>query len=126
MTPVIYWVYFIVMKKGEIINYWINISDKDYKIIRAYLDVLREKNICISRAYLFGSCAKNRFTKDSDIDLAIVSNDFKGDIINDRLSLMRLRRGVDLRIEPHPFTKKEFSLSNPFVKEIIETGERII
>jgi hypothetical protein len=31
---------------------------------------------------------------------------------------MRLRRNFDLRIEPHPIAKKDFSDSNPFAKEI--------
>jgi len=97
-----------------------------YKIIKAYLDVLKENKIHINKVYLFGSLVKNKFTKDSDIDLAIVSNDFKGDIIKDNLRLMRLRREVDLRIEPHAFTIKEFSIYNPFVREIIETGKRIV
>lgn len=96
-----------------------------HKIINTYLEILRENKIKISKVYLFGSYAKNRFTEDSDIDLAVVSDDFKGDIIKNNLLLMRLRRNVDMRIEPHPFTKKEFSLPNPLVKEIIETGERI-
>jgi len=44
---------------------------------------------------------------------------------DDQLLLMKLRRKVDLRIEPHPFLIEEFSADNPFVKTIIETGEEI-
>ena len=42
------------------------------------------------------------------------------------VQLMKLRRDVDMRIEPHPFAKSDFDETNPFIKEIIETGERII
>jgi len=97
-----------------------------YKIIQDYLDVLKANRIRLSRVYLFGSYVSRRFTEDSDIDLALVSDDFKGDIIKDMLRLMKLRRGVDLRIEPHPFVKSEFSSADPFVKEIIKFGKRII
>lgn len=60
------------------------------------------------------------------MDLAIVSDDFSGDVIDDQLLLMKLRRKVDTRIEPHPFVEEEFSMDDPFVKTIIETGEEII
>ena len=39
---------------------------------------------------------------------------------------MRLRWDVDLRIEPHAFAKSDFDETNPYIKEIIETGERIV
>ena len=39
---------------------------------------------------------------------------------------MRLRWDVDLRIEPHAFTRSDFDETDPYVKEIIETGERIV
>lgn len=58
--------------------------------------------------------------QDSDIDIAIVTDDFSGDIIEDTLKLMRIRRKIDARIEPHPLRK-----DNPFVKEVITTGRRI-
>ena len=75
--------------------------------------------------YLFGSYAWGNPTKDSDIDLAIVSDDLKGHVINDMVLLMKFRNNIDIRIEPHPFLSKEFNKSNPFVREIIETGIKI-
>ena len=97
-----------------------------YQIINQYLKILRENNLNYSKVYLYGSYAIGNYKDDSDIDLAIVSNDFSGDVIDDQLLLMKLRRKVDLRIEPHPFLTEEFSTSDPFVKTIIETGEEII
>lgn len=40
-----------------------------------------------------------------------------------QLELMRLRRKIDSRIEPHPFRENEFNLSNPLVSEIIKYGK---
>ena len=97
-----------------------------YQIIHQYLRILRENDLNYAKVYLYGSYAQENYKKDSDIDLAIVSNDFSGDVIDDQLLLMKLRRKVDLRIEPHPFLIDEFSTDDPFVKTIIETGEEII
>lgn len=93
--------------------------------IKKYLVVLKENNINPRKVYLFGSYAKRKFHEDSDIDLAIVSDDLKGRVIDDMVLLMKLRNNVDSRIEPHPFLSKEFDKTNPFVKEIIETGIRV-
>lgn len=95
------------------------------EIVKKYLSLLKKNKINLRKVYLFGSSAKGNPHKDSDIDLAIVSNNFTGDWINDRLLLMRLRRKVDLSIEPHPFLPEEFDKTNPFVNEIIKTGIRI-
>ena len=75
---------------------------------------------------LFGSYAKDRFTPDSDIDLAIFLNTDNFDGFLEDVKLMHLRRKVDLRIEPHPFARSDFDETNPFIKEIITTGKRII
>jgi hypothetical protein len=39
---------------------------------------------------------------------------------------MKLTRRVDLRLEPRSFAKTDFDETNPYIKEIIETGVRII
>lgn len=84
-----------------------------------------KKEINVIDVYLFGSYAKGNYHNDSDIDIAVISDQFKGNCIEDRLLLMRLRRDIDLRIEPHPFRPEDFTDENPFVKEIKEYGIRI-
>ncbi|MEI6048888.1 MAG: nucleotidyltransferase domain-containing protein [Bacteroidota bacterium] len=76
------------------------------------------------RLILFGSYAKGNFNDDSDIDIAVVFKDY-GNLIDMQLELMRLRRKIDSRIEPHPFRECEFELSNPIVNEIIKYGQDI-
>jgi len=90
-----------------------------------YAKILRE-NMRVKRVYLFGSYAKKSSHADSDIDIAVVSDDFKGNHIENRLKLMRLRRDIDGMIEPHPFSSKEFNKNNSLVNEIIKTGIRLI
>jgi hypothetical protein len=42
-----------------------------------------------------------------------------------QVELMRLRRNIDSRIEPHPFRESEFEISNPIVSEILKYGREI-
>jgi uncharacterized protein len=76
------------------------------------------------RVILFGSYAKGNFTEDSDIDIAVVFEDF-GNLVDMQLELMRIRRKIDSRIEPHPFRTRDFSPSNPLVDEILRYGKEI-
>ena len=73
---------------------------------------------------LFGSYAKGNFNDDSDIDIAVVFKDYSN-LMDMQLELMRLRRKIDSRIEPHPFRESEFDLSNPIVSEILKFGQEI-
>lgn len=94
-------------------------------IVKKYALLLKE-NIKVKSVYLFGSYANNKATEYSDIDVAVISDKFSGDPVDDMVYLMRFRRNLDLRIEPHPFSTKDFDKTNPFVKEIINTGIKII
>ena len=73
---------------------------------------------------LFGSYAKGNYNKDSDIDIAVILKDYNN-LMDVQLDLMRLRRKIDSRIEPHPFREKEFNITNPLVNEIVKYGQDI-
>ena len=91
------------------------------EIAKQYFSFLKKEKYQISKAYLFGSYAKGTNKPESDIDIAFIFNDLK-DEIEMQIQLMKLRRKFDLRIEPHPFDKKDISESNPFLNEILKTG----
>lgn len=93
--------------------------------ILKYADNLKQ-HLDLHSVYLFGSYAKGKSHQDSDIDIAVVAEGFSGDIIEDTHMLMKFRRNIDKRIEPHPFSIHEFTVDNPFVREIINTGIKII
>ena len=76
------------------------------------------------RIFFFGSYAKGNYNDDSDIDIAVVLKNYSSQI-DMQLELMRLRRKIDSRIEPHPFRESEFERSNPIVDEIIKYGQEI-
>lgn len=94
--------------------------------INEYINILKTNGIKIWRMYLYGSYAKGTYTEHSDIDLAIFLDLNELDGFEEDALLMKLRRKVDLRIEPHVFARIDYDQSDPLVKEIIRTGRRII
>ncbi len=79
----------------------------------------------VKRAYLFGSYAKGNEQEESDIDVAIVIENMPDFFMVQKL-LMKLRRKIDLRIEPQPIKEQDFNSANPFAFEIENTGIKII
>jgi len=94
--------------------------------VRRYIQTLHDNRIAVWRLYLFGSHAKGTARAESDIDLAVFWDREEIDGFDEDVQLMRLTRNVDLRIEPHSFSRKDFENPDPFVKEIISTGQRIL
>jgi uncharacterized protein len=96
------------------------------KIINSYITYLLKEQIIFEKAYLFGSYATSKQTKQSDIDIALI---FSKNIINDRfdlqVKLLTLASDIDTRIEPHPISIDDFNSDNPFSCEIIKTGKEI-
>lgn len=44
------------------------------------------------------------------------------DSFSTQMQLMRIRRAIDLRIEPHPIGEADFTNMNPFAAEIQKSG----
>ena len=84
------------------------------------------KNYSIEAIILFGSYAKGTEHQDSDIDIAIITNDFNNNIFNGEIELKKLRWNIDLRIEPHIIKIDDYkNISTPFIEEIINTGIKL-
>jgi predicted nucleotidyltransferase len=92
-------------------------------IAQQYVDLVNQ-TYPVKQAFLFGSFAKGNSHLDSDIDIALVL-DRSADIIETQIDMMKLRRSIDLRIEPHPFIDKDFQSSNPVAHEIMKYGIEI-
>lgn len=96
------------------------------EIVKRYADKLNRFGVLFDAVYLFGSRANGNSREDSDIDIAVVSRDLQEKYDERRFLLWKLRRDVDLRIEPHGFTPKMWAdASDPMVYEIKSTGLRI-
>jgi predicted nucleotidyltransferase len=92
-------------------------------IIEILKDYLKEipKELGLKEAYLFGSYANGKETESSDMDLALIFDKME-DFFQTQSILRKLRRNIDIRIEPHPLKIEEFNSENPFALEIKETG----
>lgn len=93
------------------------------KIATTYAGLIKQ-NFDPQQIILFGSYVKGTYSDESDIDIAVIFSDYD-DSVYMQLELMRLRRKIDSRIEPHPFKERDFNLSDPFAAEIIKYGEKI-
>lgn len=92
-------------------------------IANRYAHAIRSK-FDPARVILFGSYARGNYHEESDIDIAVILKDFHK--LNEmQLELMRIRRTIDSRIEPHPFREREFNTTNPVVTEIMHYGREI-
>jgi predicted nucleotidyltransferase len=92
-------------------------------IAKKYRDVVSDLPQ-FSELWLFGSFVKGDFHQDSDLDIAVIFDNYKSKM-DIQLELMRLRRNIDSRIEPHPFRKGEFDAVNPLINEIKKYGKVI-
>jgi predicted nucleotidyltransferase len=72
--------------------------------------------------YLFGSYAKDMAHDRSDIDIAVVSETFGSNVIENRVSVSLLGYKVHPDIEAHPFSVEDWKYVTPFIKEIKNTG----
>jgi predicted nucleotidyltransferase len=88
--------------------------------------MLEKNGIKIQRAYIFGSYASGKADKWSDIDLALISDKFKGNRYLDLLSLTDyiLKAGQD--ISPLPFRNEDFEDSLFARDEILKKGILIL
>ncbi len=61
---------------------------------------LLSQHFSIQEMYLFGSYAKGNYHDDSDIDVAVVVDHLEGGYLDYTPKLWKLRRSIDIRIEP--------------------------
>lgn len=101
-------------------------TDSLIDIVKRYITELEKNQIHIQEAIVFGSHAKGIAKPESDIDIALISDDFTGDRFEDRRKIVPLRRKIDSRIEPIPFKPEDFNNGGTLVEEIKRTGITIL
>lgn len=94
-------------------------------IIRKFVDLVSAE-FNLREVYLFGSYANGIADKYSDIDIAIVSDEFEGSRFWDKKKLNKYLLNFSSDIEIHPFNSEDFKDSDPFVTEIKRTGKKIL
>ena len=86
---------------------------------------LLEGTIDLYAVVLFGSYAKGKPREFSDIDVAVFSPAFGGNPLEEMKMLLKLRRKVDIDIEPLPFNKEVFlhHAKTDFISEVLRQGK---
>lgn len=90
--------------------------------IDLFVKLLKNNNINIEKAYLFGSYANGTYNEWSDIDLAIISEDFSGNTYQDKINLIDIIYSSGQDISPIPYKIKDFENSLFAQSEIVKKG----
>jgi predicted nucleotidyltransferase len=70
---------------------------------------------------VYGSYARGTATDNSDIDIAVICDALPGNYLENAAELFKLRRDIDLRIEP--VLIETDNADNRFYNEILRTGK---
>ncbi len=82
------------------------------------------KGINLKKVILYGSYAKNLQREDSDIDVAIVADEFIGFAYED-IKLINDILLKNINIQPKTYPTEYFNQGDPFIEEIKKTGIEI-
>jgi len=91
-----------------------------------FAQAVRAEGVNLRAVILFGSYARGEEREWSDIDVALVADEFIG------VSFEDIKRFIDVTIqkpyhfiEPHTFNTEDFEKGNAFIEEICRTGVHI-
>lgn len=101
------------------------VPDSIKKTIDKFLEEVKKEHLSIDQAFLFGSYANGNYNKYSDIDIAIISNDFVGNNFLDSRRLDNAIFNSSIDIEVHTFRPDDFIKKTPLVMEILKSGYKI-
>ena len=98
------------------------------RVIREYIELLKQRNVRITQAILFGSHALGTADEDNDIDVAIISPDLGRDRFAEGVMLKLLTQGIDTSLSPRPYSPQEVegSTKGTFLHDEIVSKGRIV
>lgn len=92
--------------------------------VKEFAKDIKSSGIDLKRVILFGSMAADRQHEDSDIDVALVSDDFTGVGFIDIKRIVKSLRKYYI-IQPRTFSTQDFNQGDAFTEEILQTGIEI-
>lgn len=95
------------------------------KAVTRFLEEVEGSGLRLVAAYLYGSHAEGTARPDSDIDVALISGDFSGDLLEDHRRIVDALLRSDSRIEPIRFRPEQFCDEHPLIWEIKKKGKRL-
>jgi len=121
------------------VSYWFNGAKYDLsvanamdkikavKVIKKFIETLKQEGISVDRVILYGSYASGRMRPDSDIDVAVVSRNFGKDRVEEGMNLFRIAGKIDSRLAPVPISTQVYENDTwiPLIYEIREKGMEV-
>lgn len=103
-------------------------KEKVLKVIRFFEQGLKERGLNISMVILFGSQAGGKANEESDIDMVVVSEDFRGKDIFARVELIREAEIATIRkfivpLDIVTMTPEEFESEKSLIAQYAKNGE---
>ena len=94
------------------------------KLGKTYIEKVKQNQIKVLDAWLFGSYAKGNYNDNSDIDIALVLPENTLSFDTD-VRLMALRKGDETMIETHTYSQRDFATNRPIIEQIRQFGFRL-
>jgi len=91
---------------------------------------LKDRNITVDSIVIFGSYAKGNYTKDSDLDIAVISQDFNGKDVFQKAEMLKglkwtLVEKFELSFDIVPVSLKQWQESSSLVVDFIKEGQAL-
>ena len=98
------------------------------RVIHEYVELLKQHNVRVEQAVLFGSHALGIADDDSDIDVAIISPDLRRNRFSEGVMLKLLTQYVDTSLSPRPYSPQEVegSTKGAFLHDEIVCKGRVV
>lgn len=98
------------------------------KVINFLAKCLRDKGLNISKIIVFGSYAHGKTTEESDVDIVIVSDDFKGKNIFERAKLTKEAEIMTIKrflvpLDILTMTPKELETGTSLISDYAKNGK---
>jgi len=98
-------------------------KEKAIELAKEYANIV-SRHFSVKEVILYGSYASNRAHEYSDIDIAVIVSELNGDFLDAEKKLYKLRREIDLRIEPVLIIDDE-DISG-FKERVLKSGIKIL
>lgn len=106
------------------------VKERIREVVELIKDFLKDRKISVYRIIAFGSFVKGNYTKDSDLDIAIISQDFDGKDIFQKAEMLKglewaLVEKFMLPFDIIPVSLKEWQQDSSLVVDFVKEGEVI-
>jgi len=96
------------------------------KDVKAFKELVDRSGFDDLKVYLYGSWAKGKATDDSDIDVCVVSDKFKGNMFDNMVMLNKMAMKINVLIDVVPMTSSDLKDKySSLVIEVLKYGVEI-